>query len=184
MPVKIPTWDTSHLADERYEIAPGICTRCPTMNWDLYRESPVIAELLYTGGYILAAPPIKGKSFLVWNLDHAEQELWKQPPPEPGMEGKPRRIGAVCSAGYASQSAEQAPECKRRPIAGGKQRGNNSLSPGTSRFVTHRLKQRVSALHFPPKRWQNVQPQKEILQSMVFGNSAPSKQSAGSERVY
>ena len=58
------------------------------MNWDLYRESPVIAELLYTGGYILAAPPIKGKSFLVWNLDHAEQELWKQPPrPGAGSSG-------------------------------------------------------------------------------------------------
>lgn len=92
MPVKIPTWDTSHLADERYEIAPGICTQCPTMNWDLYRESPVIAELLYTGGYILAAPPIKGKSFLVWNLDHAEQELWKQPPQNREWKGSPAEL--------------------------------------------------------------------------------------------
>ena len=37
LPVKIPTWDTSHLEDERYEIAPGTCTWCRTMNWDLYR---------------------------------------------------------------------------------------------------------------------------------------------------
>ena len=49
-----------------------------------------------------------------------------------------------------AQFAKQAPECKRRPIAGGKQRGNNSLSPGVSRFVTHREKQGVSTLYFPP----------------------------------
>ena len=83
-----------------------------------------------------------------------------------------------------AQFAKQAPECKRRPIAGGKQRGNNSLSPGVSRFVTHRLKQGVSALHFPPKRWHNAQPQKEILRSKGLEGAALNKQTAGNVRVY
>lgn len=43
-------------------------------------KASVIADLLYTGIYILAGALIIGISFLVWNLDHVEWKLWKQPP--------------------------------------------------------------------------------------------------------
>lgn len=177
MPVKIPTWDTSHLADERYEIAPGICTRCPTMNWDLYRG----LYFSWTSQNRQILPGAEPGSCGAGTVETASG-------PGAGSGGGdcvPPRTGNGWEApAELAQFAKQAPECKRRPIAGGKQRGNNSLSPGVSRFVTHRLKQGVSALHFPPKRWHNAQPQKEILRSKGLEGAALNKQTAGNVRVY
>ena len=158
------------------------------MNWDLYRENRRHCRAaLYRGLYAGWLSHNK-KFFRVWNLDHAEWEQRKQPP-DPVLEAVaasayPQNLEWEGSPAELAQRAKQAPECKRRPIAGGKQRGNNSLSPGVSRFVTHREKQGVSALHFPPKRWHNAQPQKEILRSKGLEGAAPNKQTAGNVRVY
>lgn len=79
LPVKIPIWDASHLADERYEIAPGTCTRCPTMNWDLYRQSRRHCRpTLYRGPYS------------VWP-SHNRQIL-------SGVESRPCKTGTVKTA--------------------------------------------------------------------------------------
>lgn len=136
LPIKIPIWDTSHLEDERYEIAPGTCTRCPTMNWDLYRENrrhckPALYRSQYSGWPSYNRQILPGAEPGSYGAGTVETAPGPGTgsgggncvPPEPGMGGKPHRIGTACTAGYASQSADQVPECKHRPIAGGIQSG-------------------------------------------------------------
>ena len=73
----------------------------------------------------------KDQENLVWSLDHAENELWKQPPDpvleavakivscrEPRMGRQSHRAGPGDSNGYGGKPAHQTSECECQPTVG------------------------------------------------------------------
>lgn len=168
LPIKIPIWDTSHLAE-----VPETCTRCPTIA-QRSGDTPWKAHSDLLGVFPDVISPIP---LLVEKQERA-----------PILSLRTEKSALCFLRPVFTEASSGKVSYQELPWFGTayqtRKGGNNSLSPGTSRFVTHRLKQGVSALQFPPKRWQNAQPQKKILRSMGFGNSAPNKQTAGNARVY
>ena len=73
----------------------------------------------------------KDQESLVWDLDHAENELWKQPP-DPVLEsvakivssekreweGSSSELAQVIQNGHGSEPAHQASECECWPLTG------------------------------------------------------------------